>query len=134
MRRNRARTKDILDSGRHVTIQATNLEEARWSKQYMEERGLEQNPFLNTLWGDERFMASIQYEYSMLWPRVLTNLLYSLAAVVGLKLIDKMTLCYYAHRAAEDYFECDLTDILKETVKEIIDKNKHRFSNSDAPR
>jgi len=132
MQRNRARTKAILDSGQHVTKQATNLEEARWSKQYMEERKLEHNPFLNTLWSDERFMASIQYEYSMLWPRVLTNLLYSLAAVVGLKLIDKMTLCYYAHRAAEDYFECDLTDILKETVKEIIDKNKHRFPSSDA--
>lgn len=117
-----------LKAGKHLTFQMTSTDEVRLAWQSLTMQKADENPFLRTLYDDERFMACIQYEPRMLVPRVLTNLLYSLVAVVGLKAIDKMALCYYAHKAVEDHFGCDLIQILQETIKSVVDEHGHRLA------
>lgn len=124
------RAQAILAQGTHLTFQYSTVDNVRQAREYVEAHMWEESPFLRTLYQDERFMASIQHETDFLLPRVLTNLLYSLLALVGLGMIDKMALCFYAHRIVEDHYGCDLTEILRQTARRIVDKNKHRFAES----
>ena len=78
---------------------------------------LEHSAFLDTLFGDTNFFVSFGRDPMLLRIRVLTNLLYCLIANLGLSMIDRMSLCYFAHRAVEDYFNCDLTEQLRGTMK-----------------
>jgi Lantibiotic biosynthesis dehydratase C-term len=125
----RVRTCTLLEQGKQITFQPANLDEARKAKEIFDshDNRIQEREFLKVFWEDERFVASIQYEIDMLWPRVLINLLYSFVATVGVRLIDKMCLCYYGHCIVEEHFNIDLTDILRKTIKEKIEKNKHRF-------
>lgn len=122
-----ARTRRVLESGQHVTPQYGTVDNVRQAKQDLEERMWQDSDFLRTLYGDERFLALVQYEANFLAPRVATNLLYRLVSQLGLNVIDKMSLCYYAHRIVEDHFQCDLTDILKENMKKIVNTHAHRL-------
>lgn len=122
------RARTVLESGQHVTPQYGTIDNVRLAKQDLEERMWQNSNFLHTLYGDERFLALVQYEPNFLAPRVLTNLLYRLVALVGLNVIDKMALCYYSHRIVEDHFQCDITEILKENMERLVSKHDHRLA------
>lgn len=60
-------------------------------------------------------------------PRVLTNLLYQFVATVGIGPIDRMALCYFAFRTAEEHFACDLGEILKANIAQTVAANSDRW-------
>jgi hypothetical protein len=125
-----ARAERTLAQGGHLTEQPrTPAEVARIRGDrdaYMGRHGR----FVRTLVGDERFIASLQFEPAFLVPRILTNLLYVLVAAAGLSPIHRMALCHHAHRAAEDHTGRDLADILAGNVERVVTRNAHRW---DAP-
>ena len=51
----------------------------------------------------------------------------SLISVLGLRFVDKLALCYYAHRIIEEHFNCDLTDILRTTMAFVVNRHKARL-------
>jgi hypothetical protein len=122
------RTRTVLETGQHITPQYETIENVRLAKQNLEEHMWQDSNFLRTLYGDERFLALVQYEPKFLVPRVMVNLLYRLLGMIGLNVIDKMALCYYAHRIVEDHFQCDLTDFLKENMEKIVNRHAHRLT------
>jgi hypothetical protein len=122
-----ARSRRLIEDGIHLTSQPTDPEAARAMRNRVFERMRRDSAFVRRLWADERFMASLQYEPNFLVPRVLTNLLYLLVAAVGLHAIDKMTLCYYAHRTVEENFGCDLDDVLDRTIQHVTSTHAHRW-------
>jgi 5'(3')-deoxyribonucleotidase len=123
----KARTLEVLSLGRHITHQFNSVEEVRVSRSRLLGSMLEDSPFVRALFRDDRFMASIQFHNDFLWPRVLTNLLYQVVAGAGLPMLDKMSLCYFAHRAAETRWNCDLTNILNDTIETIVSNHSHRL-------
>lgn len=122
------RTRTVLESGQHITPQYGTIENVRLAKQDFEAHMWKDSSFLRTLYGDERFLALVQYEPNFLVPRVRTNLLYRLLSLLGLNVIDKMTLCYYAHKIVEDHFECDLTTILEKNMENMVSKHGHHLA------
>ena len=130
LRRYGERTKAVLESGQHITPQYGTIDNVRLAKQDLKEHMWQDSVFLDTLYGDERFLALVQYEPNFLVPRVLTNLLYRLIALLGLNVIDKMALCYYAHRVVEDHFQCDITEILKENMERLVSRHAHHLAQS----
>jgi hypothetical protein len=42
--------------------------------------------------------------------------------------IDKFSLCYFAHRAVEEHFDCDLEAILHRNIAWMKNRHGHRFS------
>lgn len=128
LRRYSERTEAVLESGQHITAQYGTLENVRLARQDFEEHRWKDSSFLRTLYGDERFLALVQYEPNFLVPRVLTNLLYRLLSLLGLNVIDKMALCYYAHAIVEDHFKCDLTEILKKNMENLVSKHSHHLA------
>lgn len=128
LKRYRERTRAVLESGKHITFQYDTIDKVRQARQRFEEHMWQDSSFLRTLYDDERFLALVQYEPAFLRPRVLTNLLYKLVTLVGLNMIDKMALCYYAHRIVEDHFKCDLTEILEQNIECVVTKYSHRLT------
>lgn len=129
----RPRIRRALTAGQHFTDQPSTLEEAARMRERAEDNMLRASAFVRAFWSDERFLASIQYEPAILVPRVLVNLLYSLLTAVGLKPIDKFSLCYFSHRAVEEHFECDLNDILRHNINLVAGRHQHRWPDT-APR
>ncbi len=125
-----ARAMAILRSGDQITHQAKSVEEVRTARKAIMESMVEDSDFIRTLFRDERFLALIQFHHDFLWPRVITNLLYQVVAAAGLPMIEKMAMCYFAHRAAEDYWKCDLVAILEETIQTVINEHSARISES----
>jgi Lantibiotic biosynthesis dehydratase C-term len=123
----KARTLAILSQEHQVTRQPTSVEEVRGARGRVMEAMVEDSPFVRALFRDERFMASIQFHQDFLWPRVLTNFLYQVVSAAGLPMLEKMSLCYCAHRAAEDRWHCDLTDFLEETMESVIQRHGQRL-------
>ncbi len=124
----RSRIKESLRAGMQFTKQPKTPEEAAQARQELDQHLLRDSEFVRTFWSDERFIASIQHEPGFQTPRALTNLLYNLVSFVGLNPIDKMAICYYAHRIVEEHFDCDLTDILKRNMKRMNQIHGHRFA------
>jgi len=121
------RARTAIESGLHVTVQARTRKQARESRRRAEGKLRRDSAFLRVLWSDERFMALIQYDQRFLTPRIMTNLLYFFVSAVGLNALDKMSLCYYAHRAAEEHYECDLNQILERTIARVVEEHAHRL-------
>ena len=121
-----ARVKAILRAGTPITVQPKSTDEVRAMRASIGENAIDKNPFLRVLWGDERFLASFQCEENLLYPRVLTNLLYNLLSLIGLRFIDKTALCYYAQRGVEEYCNCDLTSMMARTVGHFVNKHRDR--------
>ena len=130
--RYRERAASILEAGIHLTHQPSTAEEVRQSWEHLSPRMVRESSFVNAIYKDARFMASAQFEPRLLIPRVLTNLLYSMASLVGLRPLDRMVLCYYAHRAVEEHFGCDLTDVLRETIEQVVNQHAYRLVGQEA--
>jgi hypothetical protein len=122
----RQRAKEALDRGDQITRQPEDVATVREAKQAVMANMREDSAFLRSLFDDERFMALFQFDHSLLWPRILTNLLYILVAAVGLNMIERMALCYFASRCVEDYCRCDLTVTLQETIRNVVAEHGHR--------
>lgn len=118
----RQRTGELLGAGVRVTRQPT-LTEAKEAKSRVLHTMREDSVFLRTLLEDERFIASFASDPNLLWPRVLTNLLYMLVSAAGLNMIGRMRLCHYAFRVVEEHYSCDLTSILETTAQRVIQRN-----------
>lgn len=133
LQRFEALAQELLLAGTQLTFQLSSAEQAITAREKVEAREgvYEAHPFLATLWKDERFLASFQFEPSLLVPRVLTNLLYSFIAGLGLRFVDKMALCLFAHRAVEDFYQVDLTNILHTTVESIVTKHQDRHTSGN---
>jgi len=122
------RTLALLAAGKQVTPQPATLEEARALREQASAAVREQSTFVRTLWADERFLASIQFEPAFLGPRVLVNLLYVLVHSVGLVPVDKMMLCHHAHAAVEDHTGRSLDALLARNVSRIVEAHAHRWA------
>lgn len=129
-----SRAHQILATGTHITRQAATPEEAIQWRSRAESLRLRDSEFARTFWSDESFVSSLQYEPSFLVPRVVTNLLYTLLAAVGLKAIDKFTLCHAAFRAVEEHTQCDLTDILRRNIDWIVARHARGRTSEGAAR
>jgi len=123
-----ARVRATLAEGRHVTRQPATPDGARELREELYTIVRRDSDFVRALWSDERFIASLQFEPGFIAARVLTNLLYTVVAAVGLHAIDRMALCYYAHRAAEDHYACNLTDILQGNIEAIVRSHADRWA------
>ncbi len=124
----RSRTRRELAEGKQITEQPRTIEEAREARARVLRNQHTGSAFVQTFWSDERFIASIQYEPAWLVPRVLMNLLYQFVATVGIGPIDRMALCYYVYRAAEEHYRCDLTEILKGNVARTVATHAERWA------
>jgi hypothetical protein len=124
----RSRTLRDLAAGKQITQQPQSLEEAQQARARVLGNLHTESAFVHTFWSDERFIASIQYEPSWLVPRVLVNLLYQFVATVGIGPIDRMALCYYVFRAAEEHYDRDLNEILKGNIAKTSAANSERWA------
>jgi len=125
----RSRTRTILAEGRHLTYQPETAEEADENRSSYFAAQRRESDFTNAFWSNDRFLVSMRHEPAFLVPRVLTNLFYDLVSRVGLNALEKMTLCHHAHRAVEDEFDVDLTEILESSVERIA--NRHAPENGE---
>lgn len=126
MARYGARTRTALEQGTHITPQPSTLREATESRATLRTHLRRKSEFVDVLWADPRFIASVQFEPGFLVPRVLVNLLYVVVAAAGLSTLDRMTLCHHAFRTVEDHFGRDLTDILRGNVAGTLARSGHR--------
>lgn len=117
--RYRRRTETALHQGVSITRQPT-WAEARDAKERVLDAMREDSAFMRTLLKDERFLALFQFEEKLLWPRVLTNLLYMMVSAAGVNMIGRMALCYFAFRSVEEHYACDLTSILERTIDRVV--------------
>jgi hypothetical protein len=124
----RSRTLRDLAEGKQITQQPQTLEEARQARERVVGNLHTESAFVDTFWSDERFIASLQYEPSWLVPRVLVNLLYQFVATVGIGPIDRMALCYYVFRAAEEHYDRDLNEILKGNIAKTSAAHSERWA------
>jgi hypothetical protein len=121
---------DAVISGKKLTGQLENAEQVHQAWDYVTGKLVEDSPFLRMLFSDDRFLPLYRSEPRMVMPRVMTNLFYALVSCVGLNMIDRYALCFYSHRAAEEYFHCDLTNILEQTIANAIRSNAHLFQST----
>ena len=128
MKRYGARAAQLLAAGTHITAQPRSLAEARASREVVLNGLKRDNEFVRALWADERFMAAVQHEPGFLVPRVQVNLLYLLVAAAGMNAIDRMSLCHFAYRAAEDHSGRDLTDIVRQNVARAVRSHEHQLA------
>lgn len=113
------KAEEALRSG--ATINSTMTEdEIRNFRAYLEGNALERSEFMQALVADERFLPAFRNQPGFARNRVLTNLLYMMVPAAGLSVLDKMALCYFTHRAVEIHFQCDLTDVLKNTIANVL--------------
>jgi hypothetical protein len=70
----------------------------------------------------------MQFEPSWLVPRVLTNLLYQFTATVGLTPIERMALCHFGYRAAEEEYGADCAELLRRNVERTVEAHAHRWA------
>ncbi|HKD82625.1 MAG TPA: lantibiotic dehydratase C-terminal domain-containing protein [Candidatus Angelobacter sp.] len=118
LQRYREKSLAILQAGEPIGL-TIGPEEIRKYRDSLANQN-EPNEFIQVLLKDERFVASFHHEKALAGPRALTNLLYMIIPTVGLTVLDRMAFCYYAHRAVETYFQCDLTDVLRETIAVFV--------------
>ncbi|HEV2963334.1 MAG TPA: lantibiotic dehydratase C-terminal domain-containing protein [Candidatus Angelobacter sp.] len=111
--------RTLLLNGAQISSTMTKHEVSKY-RESLKEHGQEENEFMQTLLSDERFVAAFSHEQTLAWPRVLINLLYMIIPALGLTVLDKMALCYFAHRAVEIHFECDLTDVLRNNISAVL--------------
>lgn len=78
--------------------------------------------FMDALFADPRYLASVQYEPSFLRTRVMTNLLYILVALAGFNALDRQCFCYLTWRTVERHCDCDLTDVLRHNVSRVVQR------------
>jgi len=123
----RTRARQVLRDGTHLTSQPSTAEEAARVREQVLGNLRRPSEFVRTLWSDDRFIASIQYEPAFLVPRVLTNLLYLVVAAAGLSPLDKMALCHHAFRAAEEHYGCNLNDILQSNIAAVLQRQAHHW-------
>ena len=110
----------ILRSGEQISMTMTSEEIRKYRESFAQKSG--SNEFMMVLLEDERFIAAFRHEAALAWPRVLTNLLYMVIPTLGLTVLDRMALCYFAHCAVELHFQCDLTDTLRSTIAAVLSK------------
>jgi hypothetical protein len=113
------RTRLYLASGTCLTKQAESADQVLRLRQRLP-ADVDANRFLSSLYRDERFLASWSGEPKLIVPRVRTNLLYSLVRDMGLSMLDRFSLCYFAFRTAEAVFEVDLCDLLCENIDAVV--------------
>jgi hypothetical protein len=92
---NEAKVRSALDKGKQLTFHHRSLTETERIQEELRSRPglMDSNPFLDVLWNDARFMASFAHDPQLIVPRVLLNLLYTFLTVLGLRVIDSMSLC-----------------------------------------
>lgn len=122
------RVTALLAEGVRLTDQPSTPAHAREVRAQVHRRMSRDSAFIQTLWADERFMASVQFEPAFLVPRMLVNLFYMLLPLVGLNPIDKMAVCYFAHRTIEERDGCDLNDILRRNIAAVSAAHAHRWA------
>ena len=115
----RARVRQLLSQGCHITRQPITRDEAQQFRAQVEQQSLRESAFMTTFVADDDFLTSIQYSQAMLTARTLVNLFYVLVASVGLTPINRFALCHAAHRAVEEHFGCDLLDLLKVNMSKV---------------
>ncbi|HEY4905015.1 MAG TPA: lantibiotic dehydratase C-terminal domain-containing protein [Candidatus Sulfotelmatobacter sp.] len=109
------KAKVLLSSGVQISFTMTP-HEIRGYRDFVGQHAHEKSEFMQVLLEDERFVAAFRHEQSLAWPRVLVNLLYMIVPALGLTILDRMALCYFAHRGVETHLQCDLTDVLRTTI------------------
>lgn len=127
------RTRRMLREGREILRQPATPEEAREGRDRALRSLKRESSFVTRFWGDERFVTSVRHEPRFQVPRMLTNLLYLLVPAVGLTPLDKMTLCYYAHRPVEERFDCDLEALLAANIAEVIERHARNVAAGASP-
>ncbi|HET6763189.1 MAG TPA: lantibiotic dehydratase C-terminal domain-containing protein, partial [Longimicrobiaceae bacterium] len=123
-----ARTRRHIAAGEPITEQPTHPDEVREMREKIYTHFHTESGFVNTFWGDERFVASMQFEPGWLAPRVLTNLLYQFVAATGISPMERMALCHFAYRAAEEEYDADCAEILRANIARTLAANAHRWA------
>ncbi len=123
----KARALCQLAAGRFVTSGFESVADVREAKAWLAERGVTHSKFIDALYVDERFMYLCRVEPAMMWPRVITNLLYSLFALIGITIAQRTALCYYVTNAGEEHCECRLIDILQRNIDRVVARNAYRL-------
>lgn len=127
------RIRRLLDEGREILRQPATPEAARELRERVLGSLKRESSFVSRFWADERFIASLRHEPRFQVPRALTNLLYLLVPAVGLTPLDKMALCYYAHRPVEERFGCDLEALLESNVAEVVERHARNVAAGASP-
>jgi hypothetical protein len=96
------------------------FDQVRSYRDFLKTNGHERNEFMDLLLEDERFVPAFDHDEGLARRRVLTNLLYMIIPAIGLTVIHKMAGCYFAYRAVEAYYKRDLTDVLRDTIWNVL--------------
>jgi hypothetical protein len=83
--------------------------------------------FVETHWGNEEFLALVQFDVPSLLPRTLVNLLYDLVAAIGVNAIDKVVFCHHAFRLVEETTGTNLDDLLQRNIVEVLKRHGGRL-------
>jgi hypothetical protein len=109
----------ILGQGEQINY-TMDVDESRQYAQAIREQQVEASDFVDSLFADPRFLQAFRHDLGLAWPRVLINFLYLIVSAAGLTMIDKMALCYFAHRAVETRFDCSLNEMLRENIASVV--------------
>lgn len=119
----RTRVIELHRKGHELCFSVTAAQ-ADLLKQRIGEEVFAQYPFLSRLWSDPRFLGAMRSDPHLAVPRALTNLYYSfISSQLGLRAIDKITLCYFVFQSIEDHYSCDLTGVLEGNIAAAIARN-----------
>jgi hypothetical protein len=113
------KARQLLREGQQINETMT-LDEIRRFRDALVQHEAENSEFMELLFRDERFLSAFSSHMRLAWPRVLINLLYMMVPALGLTSVDRIALCYYAHRAVETAFQCDLTNILRSNIRAVL--------------
>jgi hypothetical protein len=119
----RTRVIELHDKGYELCFSVTPAQ-ADVLKQRIGEEVFAEYPFLYRLWSDPQFFGAMRSDPHLAVPRALTNLYYSfISSQLGLRAIDKITLCYFVFRSIEEHYSCDLTKVLEGNITAAIARN-----------
>jgi thiopeptide-type bacteriocin biosynthesis protein len=123
-----ARTRRHIAAGEPITEQPTTPAEVKEMREKVFTHFHTESGFVNTFWSDDRFIASMQFEPGWLAPRVMTNLLYQFVSTVGISPMERMALCHFAYRSAEEEYGADCAEILRGNIERTLAANAHRWA------
>lgn len=115
---------DLLQSGQSLTPHASSDADVISMRDELFSKARRQSSFVNALWGEPKFLATVHLDVLFQRPRAFVNLLYELVATLGLTPIEKMTLCHHAFRAAEDVSGCNLDDVLRLNMAALVARHE----------
>jgi hypothetical protein len=100
-----------LRLGHIYTRQMDTAEEVNRGLESNRARSLRPSRFMEALYGDPAFLTSFGSEARLIVPRILVNLLYNLVSLANITMLERQSLCYFAHRTIEESYHVDLTDL-----------------------